>query len=68
MKQVKIEGAIAQVMGANRGMGRALSEALLSRGVKKIDATSRDASGPSAPRDAIPKSGAKALRPESRKE
>jgi len=52
MKQVKIEGAIALVTGANRGIGRALSEALLSRGVKKIYATARAAESLSGLRDA----------------
>ena len=48
MKAQKIEGAVALVTGANRGIGRALTEALLSRGVKKIYATARD---PEALRD-----------------
>lgn len=51
MKPYKIEGAIALVTGANRGIGRALSEALLSRGVKKIYATRRDPSALSTLRD-----------------
>lgn len=42
MKRVKIEGAVALVTGANRGLGRALSEALLGRGVKRIYAAARD--------------------------
>jgi len=41
MKLLKIDGAIALVTGANRGIGRALTEALLSRGVKKIYAAAR---------------------------
>jgi NAD(P)-dependent dehydrogenase (short-subunit alcohol dehydrogenase family) len=41
MKAQKIEGAIALVTGANRGIGRALTEALLTRGVKKVYATAR---------------------------
>jgi len=41
MNAYKIEGAVALVTGANRGIGRALSEALLSRGVKKIYAGTR---------------------------
>src|SRR5712691_2027907 len=38
----RIEGAVALVTGANRGIGRALTEALLSRGVKKVYATARN--------------------------
>ncbi len=41
MKAQRIEGAIALVTGANRGIGRALTEALLARGVKKVYATAR---------------------------
>ena len=36
MKPQRIEGAVALVTGANRGIGRALTEALLSRGVRKV--------------------------------
>jgi len=42
MNARKIEGAVALVTGANRGIGRALTEALLSRGVRKVYATARD--------------------------
>jgi NAD(P)-dependent dehydrogenase (short-subunit alcohol dehydrogenase family) len=42
MKAQRIEGAIALVTGANRGIGRALTEALLARGVRKIYATARN--------------------------
>src|ERR1700736_5378215 len=42
MNAQRIEGAVALVTGANRGIGRALTEALLSRGVKKVYATARD--------------------------
>jgi NAD(P)-dependent dehydrogenase (short-subunit alcohol dehydrogenase family) len=35
-------GAVALVTGANRGLGRALTEELLNRGVKKVYATARD--------------------------
>jgi NAD(P)-dependent dehydrogenase (short-subunit alcohol dehydrogenase family) len=42
MKAQRINGAVALVTGANRGIGRALTEALLNRGAKKIYATSRD--------------------------
>jgi NAD(P)-dependent dehydrogenase (short-subunit alcohol dehydrogenase family) len=38
----RIEGAVALVTGANRGIGRALSEALLIRGARKVYATARD--------------------------
>jgi NAD(P)-dependent dehydrogenase (short-subunit alcohol dehydrogenase family) len=48
MKAQKIEGAVALVTGANRGIGRALTEALLVRGVKKVYATARN---PEALRD-----------------
>jgi NAD(P)-dependent dehydrogenase (short-subunit alcohol dehydrogenase family) len=48
MKAQRIEGAVALVTGASRGLGRALTEALLSRGVKKVYATARD---PEALRD-----------------
>jgi NAD(P)-dependent dehydrogenase (short-subunit alcohol dehydrogenase family) len=40
----KIEGTIALVTGSNRGIGRALVEALLDRGATKVYATARDAS------------------------
>ncbi|MCA1829043.1 MAG: hypothetical protein ABR567_10555 [Myxococcales bacterium] len=36
MKAQKSEGAVALVTGANRGIGRALTEALLSRGARKV--------------------------------
>ena len=48
MKAQRIEGAVALVTGASRGIGRALTEALLARGVKKVYATARD---PEALRD-----------------
>jgi short-subunit dehydrogenase len=38
----RIEGAVALVTGANRGIGRALTEALLERGAAKVYATARD--------------------------
>src|SRR5260370_14583559 len=48
MKAKRIEGAVALVTGANRGIGRALTEALLTRGVRKVYATARN---PEALRD-----------------
>lgn len=42
MNARRIEGAVALVTGANRGIGRALTEALLTRGVRKLYATARD--------------------------
>src|SRR6267154_4906798 len=38
----RIEGAVALVTGANRGIGRALTEALLNRGARKVYATARN--------------------------
>jgi NAD(P)-dependent dehydrogenase (short-subunit alcohol dehydrogenase family) len=48
MNARRIEGAVALVTGANRGIGRALTEALLTRGVRKVYATARN---PEALRD-----------------
>lgn len=42
MKAKRIEGVVALVTGANRGIGRALTEALLQRGAGKIYAAARD--------------------------
>src|SRR5437660_8612726 len=42
MNAQRIEGAVALVTGANRGIGRALTEALLGRGVRKVYATARN--------------------------
>lgn len=39
---MKIEGSIALVTGANRGLGRSLTRALLSRGVRRVYAGARD--------------------------
>jgi NAD(P)-dependent dehydrogenase (short-subunit alcohol dehydrogenase family) len=41
---MKIEGAVALVTGANRGIGRAYLEALIARGAAKIYAGARDPS------------------------
>jgi NAD(P)-dependent dehydrogenase (short-subunit alcohol dehydrogenase family) len=38
----KTEGSVALVTGANRGIGRAITDALLERGAKKVYATARD--------------------------
>src|SRR2546423_12231488 len=48
MNARRIEGAVALVTGANRGIGRALTEALLARGARKVYATARN---PDALRD-----------------
>jgi NAD(P)-dependent dehydrogenase (short-subunit alcohol dehydrogenase family) len=42
MSARRIEGAVALVTGANRGIGRALTEALLARGARKVYATARN--------------------------
>jgi NAD(P)-dependent dehydrogenase (short-subunit alcohol dehydrogenase family) len=41
MNARKIEGSVALVTGANRGIGRALTDALLARGAKKVYAGAR---------------------------
>jgi NAD(P)-dependent dehydrogenase (short-subunit alcohol dehydrogenase family) len=48
MKSHRIEGTVALVTGANRGIGRALTEALLECGARKVYATGRN---PEALRD-----------------
>src|SRR5260370_6333293 len=51
MNAQRIEGAVALVTGANRGIGRALTEALLTRGVRKVYATARNPEALRAMRD-----------------
>lgn len=41
-REINIAGTVALVTGANRGIGRALTEALLERGAGKVYATARD--------------------------
>ncbi len=41
---MKIEGSVAFVTGANRGLGRVLAEQLRARGAKKVYAGARDPS------------------------
>ena len=41
MSAMKIQGSIALVTGANRGIGRAITKALLERGAEKVYAASR---------------------------
>src|SRR5260370_13897839 len=51
MNAQRIEGAVALVTGANRGIGRALTQALLTRGVRKVYATARNPEALRALRD-----------------
>ena len=51
MNARRIEGAVALVTGANRGIGRALTEALLARGARKVYATARNPEALRALRD-----------------
>lgn len=47
---MKINGSVALVTGANRGLGKAFTEALLARGASKVYATARDAASIKDPR------------------
>ena len=51
MNAQRIEGAVALVTGANRGIGRALTDALLTRGVRKVYAAARNPEALGAVRD-----------------
>src|SRR6476619_6808524 len=51
---MRVEGSVAVVTGANRGLGRAFVEQLLARGGKRIYAGARD---PSKLRDVATSSG-----------
>ena len=51
MNAQRIEGTVALVTGANRGIGRALTEALLTRGARKVYATARNPEALSALQD-----------------
>jgi NAD(P)-dependent dehydrogenase (short-subunit alcohol dehydrogenase family) len=42
MNAQRIEGAVALLTGAHRGIGRALTEALLARRVRRVYATARN--------------------------
>ena len=46
---MKIEGAVALVTGANRGLGRHFTEQLLARGAAKVYATARNAGSITTP-------------------
>lgn len=41
MSKTRISGTVALVTGANRGIGRAITEALLERGAEKVYAAAR---------------------------
>ena len=47
---MKVEGSVALVTGANRGIGRALAEELLGRGAAKVYAAVRDVASVTDPR------------------
>ena len=45
MSAQKIAGSVALVTGANRGIGKAITEALLAAGATKVYAAARNISG-----------------------
>src|ERR1700745_3327269 len=47
---MQIEGTVALVTGANRGIGRAFADALLDRGARKVYAAVRDVATITDPR------------------
>jgi NAD(P)-dependent dehydrogenase (short-subunit alcohol dehydrogenase family) len=51
MNPLRIDNTIALVTGANRGIGRALTEALLARGARKVYAAAREPEALRARRD-----------------
>lgn len=55
---IRIDGTVALVTGANRGIGRALTEALIAGGAKRVYAGARD---PKAVADLVQKHGAKVV-------
>jgi len=55
---IRIEGTVALVTGANRGIGRALVEALVEAGAKKVYAGSRD---PKAVDELVKRHGARVV-------
>lgn len=58
MSKKTIKGTVAFVTGANRGIGRAITEALLDRGVEKVYAAARK---PEAVADLIERHGARVV-------